>query len=265
LGAFAGVTAVVQPGPFTVHRPIPRVTYGVRSTAFGMGAEAVSFPAGAYLLLAQDLGVEEFRSVARSRAVELAALVDLEFEGLLVEQVFDGVVTTPTSALLIQERPFRVRSGHEFSSDALAQTLAKASKSLQNSGDRERLALMARWYRRGEEAANSIDQFLFYYIALETYPAAGTTDVPNTVRDFLVKWIAPTVAPGVLKARLLLGPICGLRGNIVHDGRDVVGESDRAAFDVKLECLRAVTRTCLAHLAGLPYSGELDKWLTQSA
>lgn len=115
--------------------------------------------------------------------------------------------------------------------------------------------------RRGCETLNSIDRFLFGFIALEVYPAGGDSDVPKHVRNLIQSRVYPTIDPGTVKERIGIGPIAGLRGRIVHDGISSIPEGERDGFDQRLRQLSALVRTCLRILTGAEPGSHLDPWV----
>jgi len=254
------------PGPFQVERAVPVHHYGDRVVEMTMGTERVSFPQGAFLVIDQEVdrsvgGGEQME--ARLRSSEIVALLDLDFRGLVVEKLFEGAVNSPGHFVWAPEGPMRVTARPSLTPDQLKASLSSGIAALDSLSphDRQRLRLMSRWYRRAQETLNQVDKLLFLYIAIEVFPASGRDDVPNAVRDFLAQHVFPDIEPHQIKERLMLGPITGLRADIVHDGKSSIAASEQNQFSEKLVRLEAVTRESMSLLAGRAYGGTLDKWV----
>ena len=254
------------PGPFQVERAVPVHHYGDRVVEMTMGTELVSFPQGAFLVMQQEVnrsvgGGEQME--ARLRSSEIVALLDMDFRGLVAEKLFEGAVTSPGHFIWAPEGPVRLTARPSVTPEQLTSALSDGVAALDSlpPPNRERLRLMSRWYRRAQETLNQIDKFLFLYIAIEVFPATGRDNVPNAVRDFLAQHVFPDIEPSAIKERLMLGPITGLRADIVHDGKSSITASEQAEFPERLVRLEAVTRESMGLLAGRPYGGTLDKWV----
>ncbi|OFW33946.1 MAG: hypothetical protein A3J28_05665 [Acidobacteria bacterium RIFCSPLOWO2_12_FULL_60_22] len=266
LGEVDGAQLVLLPGPFQLERCVPMHHYGSGSALMTMGVERVSFPQGAFLLIQHSLdptSLDDEQVQASIRNSEVVALLDLEFGGLVVEKLFEGAVNRPGHVVFAPEGPVLLTARPSVTTEHLKSALSTGVAALGSlsTQDRQRLRLMSRWYRRARETLNQVDQFLFLYVAIEVFPASGTSDVPRAVRDFLAQHVFRDVDPSNVKERLMLGRITGLRANIVHDGTSSIAANEQKEFSEKLERLEAVTRECMGLLAGRSYSGSLDKWV----
>lgn len=266
LARIGGAQLAIVPGPFQLQRSAPIYHYGSGSVQMRIGTEQIVIPQGAFLLIQHDLdrtslGDEQVQTSIRNS--EVVALLDLEFTGLVVEKVFEGAVNRPGHFVFAPEGPMSIVARPTITTEQLQEALLSGISTLESLPplDRQRLRLMSRWYRRARETLNRVDKFLFLYVAIEVFPASGRSDVSEAVRDFLVQRVFPDLDPPEIKARLMLGPITGLRAEIVHDGKSSIGADEQKAFSEKLERLEAVARECMGLLAGRSYGGSLDKWV----
>ena len=266
LAELDGTRVFLVPGPFPVERAIPVHHYGDRVVEMTMGTERVSFPQGAFLVMQQEVnrsvgGGEQME--ARLRSSEIVALLDMDFRGLVAEKLFEGAVTSPGHFIWAPEGPVRLTARPSVTPEQLTSALSDGVAALDSlpTPNRERLRLMSRWYRRAQETLNQVDKLLFLYIAIEVFPASGRDDVPNAVRDFLAHHVFPDIEPVEIKERLMLGPITGLRADIVHDGKSAIADSEQKGFSEKLDRLEAITRESMNILVGRAYAGSLDRWV----
>jgi hypothetical protein len=259
----AGVA--LKTGPFELHRSVPIVQFVAGGVATTMGVQSVPFGPGIYMLTVQqlDFDIPDRRAQAALASAEQAAMIDLAFPHLIAEKQFEGVVNAPGTFVFAPEGPVTFTARPFEGVSALLSGIQAADGRLRviRVEDRERFRLAARWFRRGCETINSIDKMLFWFIALEVYPAVGDADVPKFVRNLIHSRIYPKLEPGIVKDRIGIGPIAGLRARIVHDGLSSVPESERDAFHHRLSQLNALVRTCLKILAGVQPGNDLDEWV----
>lgn len=252
-------------GPFSLARGVHIPIHSDGGSGYTMGLEEHPIPEGAYLGFASPFapfGTSPTHHDAILSNTEMAALTELHFPHLLAEKVFDDVPSTLTSVFIGGESPLRVIGRppvpiHELTG-ALANSLEKLGR--MDPQDRQRFRLASRWFRRGVEAPNDVDGFLYCYIALEVFPATGDVDVPARVRDFLHARLYQQHPPSTVKERLRLGQIAGLRARIVHDGLAFIGEGDQAFIELAA-CLQAIVRVCLRLHLTLSPGDDLDRWL----
>jgi hypothetical protein len=259
------ITASVAPGPVEVMHAIPVVRLGGGGVASTMGVQIQKFPAPCHLVLSTEIpGVfMGISSLGTRRVSEMAALIDLSFPGLLFEKEWEGVPSSPGSYILAPESPITMTAQPDPDGATLISVIQSGRSILKGlpALDRDRFQLASRWYRRGTEATNPIDKILYHYIALEVFPACGEADIPRAVRNLLHDRIYRDLDPAVVKERCGIGPIAGLRAEIVHEGRIAVTGHEAKEVHTRLAQLEAIARTSLRALAGLPQSDELDKWL----
>jgi hypothetical protein len=130
-----------------------------------------------------------------------------------------------------------------------------------DANDRARLQLAARWFRRGHEALNQVDKFLFWWTVLEIYPAKGTIHVARETANLLQMSIYVKMNASEIKTKLELGPMHTMRGKIVHTGQAFVEDSERSIFERRLEKLRATATVCLRLLAGMSPGDDLEQFI----
>jgi hypothetical protein len=257
--------ATLKMGPFSLKQSVPVLNFGAGSASIGMGVQEIPFGPGIYMLVVRehDPAIAESRSLAALAIAEVAALVDMFFPRLIVEKLFEGVVNTqnrfvfsPDGVLTLTARPFegveKLRTELQLA-DALLLALSTES--------RERFRLASRWFRRGCETINPIDRLLFWYIALEVYPAVGDTDVPRHVRNLIQSRVYVTIDPAIVKDRIGIGRIASLRARVVHEGLSSIPSTESEAFDQRLQQLEALVRTCLRLLVGADPGNDLDRWV----
>lgn len=119
----------------------------------------------------------------------------------------------------------------------------------------ERFALMARFVAKGLAEPPGEEAFVWLWTALEIFPMVGTTDI-KPIASFLSGYVS--ASPEVVKEKLKVGWLFGMRSKMVHDGHLPLEASGKLSALGRLESLvRAVVR----HAAGLPYDGALDHQL----
>lgn len=122
-------------------------------------------------------------------------------------------------------------------------------------GDQEkarRYSLMARFYSRSLQYDPSEEKFLLLWTALEIYPMCNTANIKPLVDHLSV---ITGRAPDIVKAKLGIGNLNGVRSNLVHDG--ILPQEDRGPLFKRLELIvHAVMRS----MCGLKYDGALDEF-----
>jgi hypothetical protein len=234
-----------------------------------LAVEQVQAPEGTYLMIEVPLTIApgtmpyDARTVASVQASAMASAIEAAQPRLIAEKSLEEVVYPPGQYGSGNEGPMVFTGVPPVSPEALAplivQTVARLD-ALDDDASRK-FALSSRWFWKGFETLNQVDRFLSWYIALEIFPAEGTSDVPGRVRDFIQGTFYPEVPPAQVKERLDLGRLTGLRNNIVHDGIRTLGSgsvSDTRGLMLKLD---GVLRAVLRFQAGQPYDGSLDKWV----
>jgi hypothetical protein len=116
-----------------------------------------------------------------------------------------------------------------------------------------RIRLSLRWFEHGTRS-DGIDAFLQLWIAIETLTMPGTDIRPllNLLSG------AYGISARELRERYALGRICGLRGDIVHQGRRP------PMLGVFLDFVGAIYADALMVTLGLPSSRRADEVLAKS-
>lgn len=261
-------TLIVKTGPFEVQTS--QLAHFFRSDGHGLQMQPmpVIFPNGRYLIIYTE---REFSgsSAYASASVEVngvAAKLTILFPGLLAERKFEGFIDRPGEHYMVAgPGPMRLIARPDDDPQDVAQALAEFNTTLgeQPLDKRERFRLAARWYAQGYSSDALIDKLLSWYTSLEVHPAAGTTDIPGSVRDYLHKNLYADIDPGALKERCLIGRIAGVRADIVHNGKAHVDTTEADEYGRYLDALERIARTCLRLLGGLPPGDALDKLIRQ--
>jgi hypothetical protein len=259
------IKATLVAGPISVVRTVFVDLSGPGCAGGTVANQEIEFPAGSYLFLLQRIfndGLGEEQANARIRNSEVAATCDVSVPGWLVEKVFEGPICEPGTFAHIPEGPMTITSWPSTSQEEAKKRVLEAYTDLasMSEDDRNRFRLMARWYRRALESHNQIDRFLFFYFALEVFPAKDTSDVPRAISQFLSSHVLGLPREQI-KTSLELGRITGMRASIVHDGRSVVNKGEWQVFRNHLMILESLAHECMRVLLGKPYSGRLDRWL----
>ncbi|MGO9836765.1 MAG: hypothetical protein ACLP1X_21425 [Polyangiaceae bacterium] len=239
--------------------------------AFDLRHQVREFPEGSYLAIRAlprtetgDVAPNGWRR-AKDLFAQLTALVELEFPGIAPAVEYEGTMASPVmSTFRVPEEGLLLDRPRAYPPGDVEDTLQARADHLATLSERDvsRFTLAARWFRRANDAENSIDKVLFYYTVLETLPKPGKkSEVPNAVARFLVERGYPSLDPQMVKTQLNLGRICGFRGEVVHYGKANVEDSERTVVKDHVDRLRAIAGTCMRLLAGMPPGGELDRFL----
>lgn len=266
---FGNFLITLAHGPFQIQHSVPIYLYGDGVGGITTGVEDVLFSYGAYLLLRHEINDDyhaDIQADARIFNSEILSILDMKLEGLIGERVFEGAVNKPGQVVFAPEGPIKVFARPPVTREEVSSAIADGLTSLGklSEEERQRLRLMSRWFRRAKDTLNKIDQFLFFYFAVEVYPAFGTTKVTEAIRDFLHKNIFPDVSPAEIKRKLMLGKITGFRAKIVHDGKASISADEKVEFNEMLERLHSLAFTCMCYLATGEYRGTLDRWIRNS-
>ena len=258
--------AVVQAGPLEVQHTSPVFTLGGGSAGIGgMSLQTRTFPGPCYLWISAKtpMDLAGLSPSGAKRISELVALIDLAFPGLVFQNEWEGVPSSPGQFFMVPDGPITMTAQPDPDLGVVTLEVGRGHANLGelSQEDRGRFQLAARWYRRGCETLNPIDKLLFLYTALEVYPAMGGADVPNRVRDLLHARLCPDLAPGEITDRCGIGRLAGLRSEIVHHGRLHIDNTEAKTARERLLQLESITRTCLRLLARMPPGQDLDRWL----
>jgi hypothetical protein len=260
----------LDPGPLTFQYQSAVRDPNSSGNAFDLKYDVQEFESGSYVMvLVKPTSTAEMPGagwiVAHDRFARAVVALDLEFPGIVHDKLFEAAVATPEMPLLIAPEEGLDVGGHEgYGHTEVANRLKMRAEEESTLPERDdaRFTLASRWFRRANDAKNIIDRVLFYYMVLEVYPSVIGPDVPGDVSRFLAKHVYPSLSASEVKARLNLGPICGFRGQIVHDGKATVGSLEEwQKVNDYVQRLRATARTCLRVLARLSPGSELDEYI----
>jgi hypothetical protein len=117
-----------------------------------------------------------------------------------------------------------------------------------------RYSLMSRFFAKALIYEPSEEKLLFLWTVLEIYPMTDTTDI-RPISQLLAQVVGR--APELVKDRLAIGRLCGLRSDLVHNGklnlsREQLGEVVEKLENICVEVLR--------HISGEAYRGTLEKY-----
>ena len=256
------VQVKIQHGPFSFSHAVPMKSVGPNGTRVVLGERCVNVPKGIYVVIetAATPGME--REQIALRVAEIASLVTLQFPRVLDEKIYEGPVSTEQELLLWGEGPMTLKVGPAVTASQLLEVLAGDFCSMQrlNANERYRYQLASRWYRRGLEAVNLVDRFLYLWTVLEIYPGSKNTGIVNNLSRVLREKVYPQLSPQDIKDMLLIGHMYGERKRIVHEGRAFVAFDDQQ-FQGLLSRLQAITTTCVRLLCGLQPGDNLQEFV----
>lgn len=252
-------------GPLSFSHSVPLKRFMGRAASMTIGKRQISLPSGSYIVI--EMLIKSFEDSERERVAlavaEAASLITLHQPHLLDEKLYEGIVTPSNKAVIWSEGPIPLTASPLITPETIANTFQSDFSNVQklDASDRTRLQLAARWFRRGHEALNQVDKFLFWWTVLEIYPAKGTKHVARNTANFLQRSIYVKMDASDIKTKLALGPIENMRGKIVHHGQSFVEDSERSVFERQLEKLRATATVCLRLLAGMSPGDDLERFI----
>jgi len=255
----------LQPGPFRFTHTIQHLNFEPPSTWTSYEDREVQMPKGSYAVIQvlMDFASDMERERIGLLVAEAASLIELRCSGTLGYKAFEGVVNTQNTRAWWPEGPIKLIARPAESSEEVAKNLENVFVRVKgiDSRERSRLQLAARWFRRGHEASNEIDKFLFLWTALEVYPGKGNTDIVKNVSEVVAALAGSAVTVQEVKAQLEIGRLYGKRSEIVHKGQAFVEEERREAFEKQLEKLHSIVVACLRSLAGIDIGHDLLRFL----
>src|SRR5256885_957398 len=122
-------------------------------------------------------------------------------------------------------------------------TLLRHLCNVVDSETRARFQLASRWFRKGIDAGNRLDQFIAWWVVLEIFPGEGD-HVVEKARD-LIAGRYPDIPKAEVKKRLGLGEICGWRVDVLHYGEMALTPERLGDFAMRHHQLEIVVRACL--------------------
>ena len=260
----AEVRLTFTPGPLTFCYSVPLKSFGPGSFAVTLGERQVSLPKGSYVVIEimASPGKEPERERLALQVAEVATLVALRHSHVLDEKLFEGVVNVAGKAVMWREGPMSFTAAPAVSPEEVADGFASDFACVQqlNGESHQRLQLISRWFRRGHEAINQVDSFLFWWTVLEIYPGKGESKIVKNVTQVVRDGVCPHLELQVVREKLWIGRIYGERKRIVHDGRAFVA-FDNAYFQGCLDRLRAIATVSLRLLGGFSPGDDLKQYL----
>ena len=222
-----GLLVTLIPGPFEFAAAVPVVQQTAASVSVVAGVEPHRVSPGCYLVasvLSAAEGPPPRRADMALPIAELVASLELEHPLLIGEKIFEGALAEPGHLVIFPEGPLPLATPHTLAPHELADAVAAGHRVLSGHAGRATPEVPARGALvvRGHQARNPVDKFLYYFIALEVFPAMGSRQVANKVSDLLASCVYPTVDAKLIKQRTRVGRIEGLRAKIVHEGLALV-------------------------------------------
>jgi len=259
------IRLTLTPGPLSFSYSVPVKRFKPGAASMTLGTRQINLSSGSYIMI--ETLIESFTDSEREHVAlaiaEAASLITLRYPHLLDEKLFEGVVNPPNTAVMWSEGPMTLTASPSITPETVAIILQNDFSNVLklDASDRTRLQLAARWFRRGHEAMNQVDKFLFWWTVLEIYPAKGIIHVARETANLLQRSIYVDTNSSEVKKKLELGPMHSMRGKIVHAGQAFVEDSERSIFEQRLEKLRATATACLRLLGGLSPGDDLDRFI----
>ncbi|MBI4283963.1 MAG: hypothetical protein HY663_05790 [Chloroflexi bacterium] len=259
------ISLTLTSGPLSFSYSVPMKRFGAGVASMTIGERQINLPSGSYVKI--ETLIKSFADSDRERVAlaiaEAATLITLRYPHLLDNKLFEGVVNSKNAAVMWSEGPMTLTASPSIPPETVAETLQSDFSNIQklDASDRTRLQLAARWFRRGCEAVNQVDKFLFFWTVLEIYPTKGTIHVAGETANLLQSSIYVNMNTSDVKKNLELGPMHSMRGKIIHAGQAFVEDSEQSIFERRLEKLRATATVCLRLLGGMSPGDDLDRFI----
>jgi hypothetical protein len=174
---------------------------------------------------------------------------------LFAQEVWSGWLSD--SAQLIGDLWLMTAPPTNFEPDELQTQLAAFRAAVANDSDIEqRFTLMSKIFARAVAIEPGEERFLWLWTVLEIFPMRDTSNI-QPISDFLSQTIGRP--PTEVKLKLDIGRLFGARSSLVHDGKLPYSRNELGPVLKKLE---AIDVTVLRSIGGLPYSGQLDEFLS---
>lgn len=119
----------------------------------------------------------------------------------------------------------------------------------------DRVGLMNRFYSKSLTMRPGEEKFLYLWTVLEIFPMKDTSDIKPISR--YISEITG-VDDRIVKEKLGIGRLFGLRSDLVHNGKFSVPLKDIGELFSRLE---SIVQEVMRGACGLPYAGSLDKFL----
>lgn len=198
------------------------------------------------------LGREEAQAACEAAIDQVIAVVAALYSpDILRTLLFRGWLRGPANTG--QEVLFRAVKPITLSAKELERCYVAASGKLaQHPLLRYRFALMSRFVAKGLAESPGEEAFVFLWTALEVFPMVNTTDI-RPISRFLSSYVGRPEE--LLKEKLRIGWLFGMRSKLVHDGHLPLARHDKFSALTSLERL---VRAVIRHASGLPYDGAFD-------
>ena len=121
----------------------------------------------------------------------------------------------------------------------------------------ERFLLMSKFYSKSLLYSPCEEKFILLWTALEIFPMKDTSNI-RPIISYLSKVVSQP--DNVVKEKLGIGKMYGIRSKLVHDGIFEVETASIGEFFTKLEL---VVETIMSDMVELPYTGRLNKYWTK--
>jgi hypothetical protein len=218
-------------------------------------------PAKTYIVVSvrtsQPFAVAEQEGIAHvNRAVALASLLLDPF--VFGRLLYEGWLGDHPDQFRLAEVLFTPYQ--QFEARLVEKQIAKARSSLAQDTDRNnRFTLIARLFNRAVTSEKHDEAFLWLWTCLEVFPMADTSNI-KPIAPYLAELVE--VEANLVRERLGIGRLFGLRCSLVHDGALALNEGElHETVSKLLQIVRAVMRG----MCGLPYDGGLKRWLEKTA
>jgi hypothetical protein len=259
------ISVTLTSGPLSFSHSVPMKHFGSGVASMTLGQRQINLPSGSYVKV--EALIKSFTDSERERVAlaiaEAASLITLRYPHLLDNKLFEGVFNTPNLGVIWSEGPMTLTASPSIPPENMSEALQRDFSNIKklDASDRARLQLAARWFRRGCEAVNQIDKFLFFWTVLEIYPTKGTVHVARETASLLQQNIYTNIDSSDVKKKLELGPMHSMRGKIVHAGQAFIEDTERGIFEQRLEKLHAIVTVCLRLLGGLSPGDDLTRFI----
>ncbi len=238
--------------------------------------EVLELPEGHYIEIkvrTKIEGVDEARSFCEAEVDRIISMLTSVFNihlfdipiyrGWLLDNDY-GVIGGWTQ--IVDEPKFRVNSKD------VEKTLLQMHRYLKNSDDWfNRFTIMSRFLSKALGYIDGEEKFLLLWTALEVFPMKDTSNI-EAIGTCLGEILDADVR--LVKDKLEIGKLCGIRCSLVHDGKFNVEKTKKVTFDAPEQerryeysesdtfaRLEYIVREIMRYMCGLPYSGSLDQYL----
>jgi len=251
--------------------PNSETTYFKHGVSLKLIKMSISLPKATYLVIinkvprSSETDLDAYRTKAKLRSSVIVSYFDLEYNNLIEKKVHEGfILLGEDTFVLSEEKPIKLYAREYPSIGKIKEKINKINENAikLSTEDSERFQLASRWFRRGYETDNYIDNLLFWTITLEIFPCKGNMKFVNNVSSYLANVYKKNEAnKRMIKKKLKLKEIYKLRSKIVHAGKIYLNKEEEESISNYLEILENICVVCLRTLIGLPPGKYLDQYL----